>query len=52
LAGFADRDAIGWISQKRAVCMAAGVCRRFLFASATLMLLLPRRARVNPGENE
>src|SRR5258706_12199767 len=53
LGGFAGPYAIGWISQKTGSLYGglafAGVS---LFASATLMLLLPRRARVNPGENE
>jgi sugar phosphate permease len=52
LGGFAGSYATGWISQKTGSLYGglafAGVS---LFASATLMLLLPRRLRGNQGEN-
>jgi sugar phosphate permease len=52
LGGFAGPYATGWISQKTGSLYGglafAGVS---LFASATLMLLLPRRLRGNQGEN-
>ena len=51
LGGFAGPYAIGWISQKTGSLYGglafAGVS---LFASATLMLLLPRKLRGTPGE--
>lgn len=51
LGGFAGPYAIGWISQKTGSLYGglafAGIS---LFASATLMLLLPRKLRGTPGE--
>jgi sugar phosphate permease len=53
LGGFAGPYAIGWIKdQTGSLYGGLAVAGVSLFASATLMLLLPRRARVNPGENE
>lgn len=52
LGGFAGPYAIGWISQKTGSLYGGlAVAGVSLFASATLMLLLPRRLRGNPVEN-
>jgi len=53
LGGFAGPYAIGWIKdQTGSLYGGLAVAGVSLFASATLMLLLPRRARGNPSENE
>jgi sugar phosphate permease len=50
LGGFAGPYAIGWISQKTGSLYGGlAVAGVSLFASATLMLLLPRRLRGNPA---
>src|SRR5712691_6751600 len=52
LGGFAGPVAIGWIKdQTGSLYGGLAVAGVSLFASATLMLLLPRRARGNPSEN-
>jgi len=52
LGGFAGPYATGWISQKTGSLYGGlAVAGVSLFASATLMLLLPRRLRGNQGEN-
>lgn len=52
LGGFAGPYAIGWISQKTGSLYGGlAVAGVSVFASATLMLLLPRKLRGNPGEN-
>ena len=52
LGGFAGPYATGWISQKTGSLYGGlAVAGVSLFASATLMLLLPRRLRRNPREN-
>jgi sugar phosphate permease len=51
LGGFAGPYATGWISQKTGSLYGGlAVAGVSLFASATLMLLLPRRLRGNPAE--
>src|SRR5947199_8135704 len=52
LGGFAGPYATGWISQKTGSLYGGlAVAGVSLFASATLMLLLPRRLRGSPREN-
>jgi ACS family tartrate transporter-like MFS transporter len=52
LGGFAGPYATGWISQKTGSLYGGlAVAGVSLFASATLMLLLPRRLRGNAGES-
>jgi len=53
LGGFAGPVATGWISQKTGSLYGGlAVAGISLFASATLMLLLPKRLRSNAGESE